>query len=210
MRRPFEDMGDWLTLSIGSSEASSSSARPERPRGRRPGVRPPKEGRTETIEPPYPWATSRRVKIHKLSDLIERGIIVIKGDVECKQCKEVYTIEYDLVQKFSEVGGFLATYKDAMQQRAPDWMMNPQGLDCKLCGCKNCVIPQIKKKRSTNWLFLLLGRMIGHCKLTHLKYYLKHADIHRTGAKDRLVFLTYLDLCKQLDPDSPYFDLELS
>ncbi|RYR51031.1 hypothetical protein Ahy_A06g026083 isoform D [Arachis hypogaea] len=48
--------------------------------------------------------------------------------------------------------------------------------------------------------------MIGCCKLSQLKYFCKHADIHLTGAKDRLVYYIYLGLCKQLKPQGP-FDL---
>ncbi|KAJ6365106.1 hypothetical protein OIU76_029972 [Salix suchowensis] len=60
------------------------------------------------------------------------------------------------------------------------------------------------KKRKINWLFLLLGQMLGCCTLDQLKYFCKHTKNHRTGAKDRVLFLAYLGLCKQLDPNGPF------
>ncbi|RYR51030.1 hypothetical protein Ahy_A06g026083 isoform C [Arachis hypogaea] len=85
--------------------------------------------------------------------------------------------------------------------------MAPVLPNCEFCNGKNTAVPVIAaKKRNINWLFLFLGQMIGCCKLSQLKYFCKHADIHLTGAKDRLVYYIYLGLCKQLKPQGP-FDL---
>jgi hypothetical protein len=46
--------------------------------------------------------------------------------------------------------------------------------------------------------------MLGCCTLDQLKYFCKHTKNHRTGAKDRVLFLAYLGLCKQLDPNGPF------
>ncbi|THG02676.1 hypothetical protein TEA_012074 [Camellia sinensis var. sinensis] len=78
-------------------------------------------------------------------------------------------------------------------------------VQCKFCEQENNAKPVIsEKKKSINWLFLLLGQMIGCCTLEQLKYFCKHTKNHRTGAKDRVLYLTYLGLCKQLDPNGPF------
>jgi hypothetical protein len=93
---------------------------------------------------------------------------------------------------------------DTMNDRATIWM-NPRLSRCENCNQENCVKPIIAdKKRSINWLFLLLGQMLGCCTLAQLKYFCKHTKNHRTGAKDRLLYLTYLGLCKQLDLNGPF------
>ncbi|KAL4352204.1 hypothetical protein GQ457_06G007910 [Hibiscus cannabinus] len=51
---------------------------------------------------------------------------------------------------------------------------------------------------------VLLGKMLGCCKLSELKYFCKHTKNHKTGAKDRVLYLTYMGLCKQLDPTGPF------
>ncbi|KAF9684343.1 hypothetical protein SADUNF_Sadunf04G0108500 [Salix dunnii] len=45
---------------------------------------------------------------------------------------------------------------------------------------------------------------IGCCTLDQLKYFCKHTKNHRIGAKDRVLFLAYLGLCKQLNPNGPF------
>ncbi|KAI3474052.1 hypothetical protein Pfo_028840 [Paulownia fortunei] len=96
--------------------------------------------------------------------------------------------------------------RDDMRHRAPAAWMNPTLPDCKFCQQNNCVKPIPSKKKSINWLFLLLGQMIGCCKLSELKYFCKHTRNHRTGAKDRVLYLTYLELCRQLDPRALIID----
>ncbi|WOH09609.1 hypothetical protein DCAR_0729067 [Daucus carota subsp. sativus] len=47
-------------------------------------------------------------------------------------------------------------------------------------------------------------QMLGCCTVEQLKYFCKHTKNHRTGAKDRVLYLTYLAICKQLDPKGPF------
>ncbi|XP_061343375.1 uncharacterized protein LOC133289459 [Gastrolobium bilobum] len=164
-----------------------------------------KNGKSETITPPYPWATSKRATVYSLEQLLSHGMRRISGTVQCKRCEEQYDIGFDLQEKFDEVGNFTAENKDSMRDRAPDRWMNPALPTCERCGQENSLKPLItKKKKTTNWLFLFLGQMLGCCKLSYLKYFCKHTKNHRTGAKDRVLYLTYLGLCKQLNPKGPF------
>ncbi|KAK7245236.1 hypothetical protein RIF29_40071 [Crotalaria pallida] len=162
-----------------------------------------KEGKSETITPPYRWATSTRATVHSLDYLLSHNITSITGTVQCNGgCKEQYEIEFDLKEKFEEVAGFIEENWYNMHDRAPKAWINPVLPTCNRCGQENSLKPVMStKKKAINWLFLLLGQMIGCCKLQYLKYFCKHTKNHRTGAKDRLVYLTYLGLYKQLKPD---------
>lgn len=110
---------------------------------------------------------------------------------------------FNLETKFAEVSNFIAKNRGEMHDRAPHEWMYPILPVCENCG--NSVRPVVsEKKRSINWLFLLLGQMLGCCTLEQLKYFCKHTKIFRTGAKDRILYLAYLGLCKQLDPTGPF------
>ncbi|XP_059669476.1 uncharacterized protein LOC132314661 [Cornus florida] len=172
-------------------------------RTRRSPVRSLGPGKSDTIAAPYPWATTKRATVHSLDHLMSNGINNISGEVQCKRCDEQYEIEFDLEKKFMEVATFISKNKHLMHDRAPTIWMNPVLPDCSSCGQNNCVKPILSKKKSINWLFLLLGQMLGCCKLAELKYFCKHTKNHRTGAKDRVLYLTYFELCKQLVPDEP-------
>lgn len=111
-------------------------------------------------------------------------------------------MEYDLQEKFKEIADFIKENKFALHDRAPAEWTTPTLPNCETCG--STLKPVLKKKRDINWLFLLLGKMLGCCKLSELKYFCKHTKNHRTGAKDRVLYLTYMGLCKQLDPNGPY------
>ncbi|GLT74118.1 hypothetical protein SLA2020_459360 [Shorea laevis] len=176
--------------------------------GRRARSKTRGDGKSETIPPPYPWAQNRRSMIHSLEYLLSKGITKISGEVKCKRCDKQYEMEYDLVEKFREIALYISRNKSSMHTRAPSEWMNPTLPDCEMCDQSNCVRPVLTKKRVINWLFLLLGKMLGCCKLSELKYFCKHTENHRTGAKDRVLYLTYLGLCKQLDPSGP-FDIDL-
>lgn len=161
--------------------------------------------KSETIPPPFEWATDRRARVHTLNHLLSRRIEVIKGEVQCKRCEQQYVMEFDLQQKFEEVGRFLTMNKAEMRERAPDSWLNPKLPACRHCRQENSAKPVIgSSKKSINWLFLLLGQMVGCCTLDQLRYFCKHTRNHRTGAKDRVLYLTYLTLCKQLDPTGPF------
>lgn len=164
-----------------------------------------KDGKSDTIPPPFPWATNRRATVHTLDYLLSKQLFTISGDVQCKRCERKYQLEYDLREKFLEIGTYIAENKAAMHDRAPDIWMNPLLPTCQFCKQENSVKPIISEEKSSiNWLFLLLGKMLGCCTLDDLKYFCEHTKNHRTGAKDRVLYLTYLTLCKQLDPNGPF------
>ncbi|XP_075478390.1 uncharacterized protein LOC142519305 [Primulina tabacum] len=190
-----------------TSGASGGTTGPSRTRARRSSTSQysPREGKSEIVPPQYPWATNRRATVYSLGYLLSKQISSISGDVHCKRCERQYSMEYDLRQKFMEIGTFIAENKSLMHDRAPKIWMNPTLPTCRYCEQENCVKPIIAdKKKSINWLFLLLGQLLGCCALEQLKYFCKHTKNHRTGAKDRVLYLTYLGLCKQLDPNGPF------
>ncbi|XP_059654334.1 pollen-specific leucine-rich repeat extensin-like protein 3 [Cornus florida] len=80
-----------------------------------------------------PWATTRRATIHSLAHLESRQIFTITGHVQCKICYKRYEIQYDLKEKFNEVGGFIVKNKDTMLGRAPQKWLNPVLPICKFC-----------------------------------------------------------------------------
>ncbi|KAG2705605.1 hypothetical protein I3760_05G063100 [Carya illinoinensis] len=164
-----------------------------------------REGKSDTVNAPFPWATTRRATVYSLECLLSKQIDTITGSVQCKRCQRQCEIGYNLEKKFDEVGHYIVENKSIMHDRAPSNWMNPVLPKCKFCGKENSAKPIIsKKKKAINWLFLLLGRMLGCCMLGQLKYFCKHTKNHRTGAKDRLLYLTFLGLCKQLDPSGPF------
>lgn len=179
---------------------------PSRPiRVRRNTTNALREGQSETVPPPYPWATSHRATVHTLNYLLSIPIPTITGDVQCKRCERQYEMGYDLKTKFTEIATYIAQNKESMHDRAPSVWRNPVLPKCKFCDQENSAKPVISdKKKSINWLFLLLGQVLGCCTLEQLKYFCKHTKNHRTGAKDRVLYLTYLGLCKQLDPNGPF------
>ncbi|XP_058080754.1 uncharacterized protein LOC131228937 [Magnolia sinica] len=163
----------------------------------------PHGNKDEHVVPPFEWATDHRATVHSLDYLRSHDITRIKGDVECERCESRYQIEFDLNISFGEISEDIIKKKISFSTAPNEWM-NPKLLDCIVCQQTECLKPVIsEKKRSINWLFLLFGKMLGCCSLEQLKYFCKHTRNHRTGAKDRLLYLTYLALCKQLDPHGP-------
>ncbi|GAU35347.1 hypothetical protein TSUD_337390 [Trifolium subterraneum] len=161
--------------------------------------------KSETVPPPFPWTTSKRATVHTLDHLLsELKLKTISGTLQCKFCKFQQDIQFDLVEKFQKVTKFIEENIHEMHDRAPDAWNNPVLPRCERCGKEKAMEPLITKKRNINWLFMLLGEMIGCCKIKHLKYFCKHNDIHRTAARNRLIYLTYLGLCKQLQPERPF------
>nr|XP_010904830.1 uncharacterized protein LOC105032158 [Elaeis guineensis] len=189
---------------VPSAAAFDPPARPLRPR-RNPSQAPRGAHKSDTVPPPFPWATDRRATVHSLDHLLSQNIREITGEAQCKRCEASHIISYDLVSKFNEVAAFIRARKHLLHDRAPaDWM-SPAFPDCGSCGQPNSMRPVVAaKKRSINWLFMLLGQTLGCCTLDQLKYFCKHTRNHRTGAKDRVLYLTYLGLCKQLDPTGPF------
>jgi len=161
--------------------------------------------KSATVPPPFPWATSKRAILHTLDHMLSvLKLKTISGTLECKVCKFQQDIQFDLVENFEKVTRFIEERRNEMCDRAPGEWMNPVIPNCESCGEEKAMHPLMTKKRNINWLFLLLGQMIGCCKLDQLKYFCKHADIHRTGAKNRLIYSTYFGLCQQLQPNKPF------
>ncbi|CAK8543790.1 unnamed protein product [Lathyrus sativus] len=156
----------------------------------------------QTIQPQFPWATLKPATIHTINHLLyDLNINTISGTLGCKLCKFQQTdVRFDLLEKFEKVANFIEEKKSEMFERAPDAWMKPVLPNCRNCGPKSKMRPLIGKNEEINWLFLFLGEMIGCCNLVHLKYFCQHANIHRSGAKDRLLYQTYLSLYKQLQP----------
>ncbi|GMY05839.1 probable serine/threonine-protein kinase DDB_G0291918 [Fagus crenata] len=179
---------------------------PSRPvRSRRNPTQVPREGRSPSVPALFPWATTHRATVHDMNYLQSKQIVSITGEVQCKRCERTYEMEFNLKEKFDEVGLFIWQNKSSMRDRAPGVWLNPVLPTCRFCEQENSAKPIIAdKKKAINWLFLLLGQMLGCCTLEQLKYFCKHTRNHRTGAKDRVLYLTYLALCKQLDPNGPF------
>ncbi|KAK6781071.1 hypothetical protein RDI58_023255 [Solanum bulbocastanum] len=164
-----------------------------------------KEVKIETITPPFPWATNLIATVHTLQYLLSKQLFIISGDVQCKRCERRYTMEFDLQEKFVEIGSYVMKNKTFLKERAPLIWMTPLLPTCQFCKQENSVKPIIcADKNKINWLFLLLGQMLGCCTLDELKFFCEHTNNHRTGAKDRVLFLAYLTLCRQVDPTGPF------
>ncbi|KAL5140868.1 hypothetical protein HKD37_09G024317 [Glycine soja] len=162
-----------------------------------------RRGKSKTITPPFPWATNRRATVHSYKYLLQNKIVTITGKVKCKRCDERFEMELDLKSKLGELLKFIQKKKCIMHDRAPNVWVVPVLPKCEHCGRENSVEPFLgdTKRRAINWLFLLLAQMLGFCNLKQLQYFCKHNNNHRTGAKDRIVYSTYMGLCKQLLPE---------
>lgn len=155
------------------------------------------------IIPPFPWATKKPAGIQTFRDLSSKNINAISGQVHCKSCDNTLTLEYNLREKFLELYQYIKHNKEVLRQRAPAMWMTPELISCGTCNSE--MRPVISEnKEEINWLFLLLGQMLGVCTLDQLKYFCESNSQHRTGAKDRVLYTTYLGLCKQLAPDGPF------
>uniref|UniRef100_A0A0E0A2D9 DUF7086 domain-containing protein n=1 Tax=Oryza glumipatula TaxID=40148 RepID=A0A0E0A2D9_9ORYZ len=152
-------------------------------------------------DPPYPWATNEVAKHHSLVELARRDIININGEARCRRCDTRKMIVYNIATKFREVSDYFRQNYQHMNDRAQARWMNPVVPNCDNCGHERCMRPVIAaEKERINWLFLLLGETLGLCTLDQLKYFCAHTNRHRTGAKDRVLFSTYEELCNQLAP----------
>lgn len=188
-------------LQVQQPSAAESSTRGRPRKGRNSGSQMEKT----TVAVRYPWGTTQPAKVQSLAYLESNGILEIRGEVQCKRCDQKYEIGFDLKREFYKVGSFLAENKSSMRERAPPCWTNPVLPTCKLCKHENSAKPVIAVEHDAiNWLFLLLGQLLGCCTLDQLKYFCRHTENHRTGAKDRLLYLTYLRLCHQLDPTGPF------
>jgi hypothetical protein len=152
-------------------------------------------------KPPFPWATERPAQHDTLEALLRRGVASVTGQARCKRCGDRKDIEYDLATKFRALRDYVAATRHDMNDRAPDVWMYPALPDCDKCGNKAAMWPEIAAEKSEiNWLFLLLGQMLGCCTLEQLKYFCKNTGRHRTGAKNRVLYYAYIEMCNQLEP----------
>ncbi|PKA61938.1 hypothetical protein AXF42_Ash019144 [Apostasia shenzhenica] len=121
----------------------------------------------------------------------------------CNKCQHREEIEYDIEGEFSKLASFIGMNKNMFHDRAvPEWVSPPYPL-CPTCGAAagGKLRPELPgEMEKTNWLFLLLGQMLGHCTMPFLKYFCRMNGHHRSGAYNRLLFQTYMELCCQLDP----------
>ncbi|XP_051220571.1 uncharacterized protein [Lolium perenne] len=160
-----------------------------------------------TPPPPFPWATTQPARHDTLESLLRRGITTVEGEARCKRCSRKATVAFDLEAKFREVREFIAANRHSFDDRAPEAWMASVLPDCVACGQSRCLWPAIPAdKGQINWLFLLLGQMLGCCTLEQLKYFCKNTGRHRTGAKNRVLYYAYLEMCKQLEPQGPFDD----
>ncbi|RHN61585.1 hypothetical protein MtrunA17_Chr4g0038241 [Medicago truncatula] len=136
-------------------------------------------------------------KMHNLNHLLQNEIFNIMGDVQCKSCQTKFQMSFDFVAKFDAISQYSIINMNTMHDRAPWILMNPRLPRSVQCNRENNVKPIIaEKKKNINWLFLLLGQMLGCCNLKQLKYFCKYNNHHRTMPKNRVLYLTYLELCK--------------
>lgn len=156
------------------------------------------EAENETFHSIYPWATDRRATIRSLDELLSNNILTVTGQVQCKNCKKTFEIEVDIRQKLVEVEYYIVNEREAMHNRAPAHWIKPTLPRCRFCDQENSAKPIIGENDEINWLYLFLSQTLGCCSLNQLKYFCHHARNHRTGAKDRLLYTTYLTLYKQL------------
>ncbi|KAL0661050.1 hypothetical protein Bca4012_097887 [Brassica carinata] len=156
-------------------------------------------------------STTIACTIQSLENLESKQITTITGEVQCRHCEKVYQVSYNLRERFSEVENVFVTRKKGLRERAHPVWTNPEPVRCELCGRDKAVKPVIAdRKRQINWLFLLLGQTLGYCTLEQLRDFCKHSKSPRTGAKDRVLYLTYLGLCKMLEPNRELFNRDSS
>ncbi|CAO2178676.1 unnamed protein product [Urochloa humidicola] len=150
---------------------------------------------------PFPWATERPAQHETLETLLRRGVTSVTGQARCKRCGAKKPVEYDLEAKFRQLRDYVVANRHNMNDRAPDPWMYPALPDCGACGHKGAMWPEIAaEKREINWLFLFLGQMLGCCTLEQLKYFCEKTGRHRTGAKNRVLYYAYIEMCNQLEP----------
>uniref|UniRef100_K3ZCW1 DUF7086 domain-containing protein n=1 Tax=Setaria italica TaxID=4555 RepID=K3ZCW1_SETIT len=160
------------------------------------------------ICPPYRWSTERVGVHHSLAELSKRGIDTVTGELHCKRCDHLRLLTLDIEAKFKDLCSYISCNIHGMDDRAPQRWKEPALPDCDECGQKNSMRPVIPAdKHKINWVFLLLSEMLGVCTLEQLKHFCERTQQHRTGAKDRVLYSTYMELCNQLLPNGP-FDME--
>ncbi|CAN6336911.1 unnamed protein product [Urochloa humidicola] len=160
------------------------------------------------LTPPYPWSTDRVGVHHTLAELSRRGIDTVTGELRCKRCDGVKAVALDARATFDDLRAYVSRNVQGMDDRAPKRWREPALPDCEKCGQRGSMRPVIPAdKHRINWVFLLLSETLGVCTLEQLKQFCAHTQQHRTGAKDRVLYSTYMELCNQLLPNG-IFDME--
>ncbi|KAM7263778.1 hypothetical protein ACFE04_001461 [Oxalis oulophora] len=162
-------------------------------------------GQKDYVPAPFRWAADSFAKVQPLSFLINNQVLSIRGNLECKKCRQQVDMEFNLMDKFLRVWKFMTENNHGMCQRAPERWLRPILPNCEQCFGVQTMKPVLpNKNEEINWLFLFLGEFLGCCSLNQLKFFCQWTGNHRTGAKDRLLYLTYVDLCKQLYGDGRF------
>ncbi|MED6198958.1 hypothetical protein PIB30_071586 [Stylosanthes scabra] len=165
---------------------------------------------SNVVEPPVSAADTavipdddRPTKIHSMKHLLQNNIPSISGDVQCGSCHGTFEISYDLQEKVAELRSFMKAHRSTMHSRSPKEWNFPDPLTCILCGKEKRVKPVIGSPRehNINWLFLLLGQLIGFCTLDEMRYFCSYNGLHKTAAKDRFVYYTYVKLFMMISRD---------
>ncbi|KAF8409943.1 hypothetical protein HHK36_002462 [Tetracentron sinense] len=161
--------------------------------------------KSDHIIAPWPWATTQRAHVKSLNDLLSSDIRTISGVVFCDLLfVHLQYLDLDLQSEFDKVASVVAANKSTMFHTTPEAWLYP-ARSCSQCNRVKFVRPFISsKKRFINWLFLLLSQMLVFCSNEQLEYFCKHSNIPHNGERDELLCLTYLGLCKQLDPSGPF------
>ncbi|CAL4909406.1 unnamed protein product [Urochloa decumbens] len=207
---------DVVTPPAAATKQQSPAKRP-RSVPRRPSISiSPGAAADETVEiegglhlhPPYPWSTDRVGVHYSLAELSKRGISTITGELQCKRCDFLKLVSLDARARFEDLCGYVSSNVQGMDDRAPKRWREPVLPDCDKCGQRGSMRPVIPAdKHRINWVFLLLMEMLGVCTLEQLKHFCAYTQQHRTGAKDRVLYSTYMELCNQLLPNG-IFDME--
>ncbi|KAM6574386.1 hypothetical protein CsatA_022713 [Cannabis sativa] len=162
--------------------------------------------------PLYPWARAQPCKVYSFNYLMTNKIMVIKGRVECNICRREFVKELDLQDEFHNIGmGLIREMTRNMKENRSghrDGAVVPRPyatLGCKVCGHKDSVRPivlddnDIDDFYDINWLFLMLSQLLGWCTCVQLMHFCSTNKIPYSNKtyKDRLLFLTYMDLWRQ-------------
>lgn len=164
--------------------------------------------RIQDPPPPFPWAANTTgTKICTLEYILYTlHIDSVSADFKCMICGDVEKVEYNLAHKYMQVSDYIHRKGTKMGGIASNSWQFPTRPQCKNCNNKRRCLEEVIKKdnNSINWLFLFVGKLIGCCKVQQLKEFCEQNEIECSGTKPRLVYLTYLGLCKQLDPQASY------
>lgn len=162
--------------------------------------------KTMVIEPPYPWATDQRARVHSLTQL--KGIRVVSGKAKCSDHGH-FTVSYNVKEKFREITEFIRNGKEGWNGWAPQPWTIPKPPVCNRKHCRGyCTVIISEKKRAIDWLFLVLGQHVGLCSPAQLRYFCKHNHLPYNGSRLEGLYKVYLTLCKQLHPQETLFDID--